>query len=382
MFKPTLILITTVFISIASYGQPFKKKSCFTYPVNESKIEFTIPEAYNENHIFIDEVKQNPEIEEILVQTNYCNKLLPLEFTGDMAKSFKKIYNANVETGMRAIDIYIRDLNIRTNYLLEDKHQIMELGLDYFMRENGKSKKIFSTHHAAEMPDKGEVEKSLSDLMRLSTIDFLVFHASNKSVAYFDGSVAEPVENEISSLQKGIYTSFKDLKNNEPSVALNETVTTIGNNDRYFLKCPETGKPVKQSYMFGFSDGESVYLNTAKYYDGNHFIKLKPFEGNYSISEDIVHDEQKLTAYYSTSETPSDMAFGAISVMFDESLSTKKNKLLVNMDNGSMIVINNSNFKKMLKKDKELLRLYYNIENKNENCKLNFLKELAKRGKL
>jgi len=76
----------------------------------------------------------NPQIEEVFVQTNYCNKKLPLYFDAGLARSFKMIYNANIETGMRAMDVYVRDLNIRTNYLLEEKHQIMELSLDYLQK--------------------------------------------------------------------------------------------------------------------------------------------------------------------------------------------------------------------------------------------------------
>jgi len=336
MFKPTLIVLTT------------------------------IPEGYNQHHIFVDEVKFNPQIEEVVVQTNYCNKVLPLHFDAGLAKSFKMIYNANIETGMRAMD------------------QVMELALDYFLRENGKSKKVFTTHHAIEMNDKGNVENALSNLLRQSTIEFLAFQASSiENTSTFENNLVEiPLNDDV--LQKGIYTSFKDLKNNQPSLELTGKVSAAldQNKEQYFLTCPNTGKPLKHSYLFGFSDGESIYLNTAKYYKGNHFIKLNPFVDNIMISEDVVADNQKLTAYYNTSEKPSDMTFGAISVVFDESLSTKKNKLLINMNDGSMIVLTNKNFKRLLKKDKELLRLYHDVEQKNEACQLKFIKELAKRGKL
>lgn len=384
MFKPTIILLTSLLFALSSFAQPFKKKPCFLYKINESKIEFTIPEGYNQHHIFVDEVKFNPQIEEVFVQTNYCNKLLPLHFDAGLAKSFKMIYNANIETGIRAMDVYVRDLNIRTNYLLEEKHQVMELALDYFMREDGKSKKVFSTHHATEMNDKGNVENALSSLLRQSTIEFLAFEASSSenTVAFEDNLMELPFNDDV--LQKGVYTSFKDLKNNQPSLELTGKVsaTLDQNKEQYFLTCPNSGKPLKHSYLFGFSDGESVYLNTAKYYRGNHFIKLNTFVDNIMISEDVVADNQKLTAYYSASEKPSDMTFGAISVVFDESLSTKKNKLLINMNDGSMIVLTNKNFKRLLKKDKELLRLYHDVEHKNEACQLKFIKELAKRGKL
>jgi len=381
MFKPTLILLTSLLITFSSFSQPFKKKPCFSYTVDESKIEFTIPAEYNQNHIFVDEIKLNPQIEDVLVQTNYCTKLLPLHFEEGLAKSFKMMYNANIETGMRAMDVYVRDLNIRTNYLLEEKHQVMELALDYFMRENGKSQKVFSTHHATEMNDKGHVEEALSSLLRLSTIEFLAFEASNKLFPSKENLVE--INTNEAVLQRGIYTSFKDLKNNQPSLELDANISaTIDNNkEQYVLTCPETGKTLKHSYLFGFSDGESIYLNTAKYYKGNHFIKLNPFAGNFMLSEDVVVDEQKLTAYYHSSEVPSDMTFGAISVIFDESLSTKKNKLIINMNDGSMVVLTNKNFKRLIKKDKELLRLYHDVEQKNEACQLKFIKELAKRGK-
>jgi len=383
MFKPTLILLTSLLITLSNFAQPFKKKPCFLYTVDESKIEFTIPKDYNQHHIFVDEVKLNPQIEEVFVQTNYCNKLLPLHFESGLAKSFKMIYNANMEAGMRAMDIYVRDLNIRTNYLLEEKHQVMELALDYFMRENGKSKKVFSTHHATEMNDKGNVEDALSSLLRQSTIEFLAFNATvENTLAFEDQQVDIPLNNDI--LQKGIYTSFKDLKNNQPSIELNANVNTTldQHKEQYYLTCSNTGKKLKHSYIFGFSDGKSVYLNTAKYYKGNHFIKLNPFTNHLMISEDVVADNQKLTAYYNASEEPSDMTFGAISVVFDESLSVKKNKLLINMNDGSMIVLTNKNFKRLLKKDKELQRLYHDVEQKNEACQLKFIKELARRGKM
>ena len=384
MFKPALILLSSLLITLSSFGQPFKKKPCFLYTVDESKIEFSIPKAYNQHHIFVDEVKLNPQIEEVFVQTNYCNKQLPLYFEAGLAKSFKMIYNANIETGMRAMNVYVKDLNIRTNYLLEEKHQVIELALDYFMRESGKSKRIFSTHHAIEMNDKGNVENALSTLLRQSTIEFLAFQASaDQEITVFEDHVVDILLDD-DVLQKGIYTSFKDLKNNQPSLDLTGNVNTSidQNKEMYYLTCPKTGKNLKHSYLFGFSDGESVYLNTAKYYKGSHFIKIDPFADQFMIGEDVVVDDQKLTAYYNTSEELSDMTFGAISVVFDESLSTKKNKLLINMNDGSMIVLNNKNFKRLLKKDKELLRIYQDVEHKNEACQLKFIEELAKRGKL
>jgi len=233
------------------------------------------------------------------------------------------------------------------------------------------------------MNDKGNVEDALSSLLRQSTVEFLAFQASAENVTIFEDNLVDiHLNNEV--LQKGIYTSFKDLKNNQPSLELTGKVslTEDQNKKQYFLTCPTTGKTLKHSYLFGFSDGESIYLNTAKYYKGNHFIKLNPFADHIMISEDVVADNQKLTAYYNVSEEPSDMTFGAISVVFDESLSTKKNKLLINMNDGSMIVLNNKNFKRLLKKDKELFRLYQDVELKNEACQLKFIKELAKRGKL
>ncbi len=384
MFKPTLILLSSLLIALSNFAQPFKKKPCFLYTVDERNIKFSIPEAYNQHHIFVDEVKLNPQIEEVFVQTNYCNKLLPLHFEDGLAKSFKMIYNANIETGMRATNVYVRDFNIRTNYLLEEKHQVMEVALDYFMREDGKSQKVFSTHHAIEMNDKGNVEVALSTLLRKSTIEFLAFQASSEAeVTIFEDNVVDiPLDDE--TLQKGIYTSFKDLKNNQPSLDLtgNVSASIDQNKEQYFLTCPKTGKNLKYSYLFGFSDGESIYLNIAKYYKGNHFIKINHFAGQFMIGEDVVVDDKKLTAYYNASEEPSDMTFGAISVVFDESLSTKKNKLLINMNDGSMVVLNNKNFKRLLKKDKELFRYYQDAEQKNEACQLHFIKELAKRGKL
>jgi hypothetical protein len=72
--------------------------------------------------------------------------------------------------------------------------------------------------------------------------------------------------------RKGIYVTFKDFKENNPSITAGYTVKRdSGQYERYKLYF-NSGKKVRRVY--GFSDGEGVYVNARVYDQTNYFVPI------------------------------------------------------------------------------------------------------------
>ncbi|MDZ4714467.1 MAG: hypothetical protein SH819_03270 [Cytophagales bacterium] len=72
-------------------------------------------------------------------------------------------------------------------------------------------------------------------------------------------------------LRKGIYLNVNEFKTNSPSVTDNyEVIPDTGKFDRYWLY--KKGKKVRNVY--GYSNGEDIYINAKVYGHSNYFVKI------------------------------------------------------------------------------------------------------------
>jgi hypothetical protein len=89
------------------------------------------------------------------------------------------------------------------------------------------------------------------------------------------GVSQDSVTNNILTTKKfrrGIYASFKELKENNPSIITEFKVEADSSKfDRYNLYS-STDKKIKKVY--GFCDGEYLYLNAKTYGQGNYFVRI------------------------------------------------------------------------------------------------------------
>lgn len=360
-------------------------KSCEVYMVDDAAININWPLELKVD-FKIDEVKKASYLKNTTVKIAKCKNELPLYFETPLEFSIKEAINAETtSTADKKIDLFINDFDVVDYYLLNGKQQVMRLGLDFFTTQKGKPYKIYSTNYSIFLKEDGFIETPLSELIKLSMLDFYASQQSNNTLTYLDNSkIIEPETDYTTNLYNtGIYTSLNDMKTDKPSLPLDFNVfTSLSNNGRFYLKDKASGKTYNQPFVFGFSDGKAIYLNAGKFYKANHFVKLKPIEGDYFIFEDVVFDENLNTnAYYKSSETTQGLAFGTISIMFDNSLADKKNKVIFDMNDGEIFTITKSNFKNAVEKDRSLHSLYKKIPAKTEDNQLKFIEEMIKRDK-
>jgi len=372
------------FFSFSSIAQP-TLKSCEVYMVNSNGINVTWPLELKID-FEIDEVKKASYLNTTTVKTDKCKSKLPLYFETPLEIALKDAVNAESSNKRNPkIDLFINDFDVVDYYLLAGKQQVMRLGLDFFVTERGKPNKIYSTNYSVFLKDDGYIEEPLSDLLKLSMLDFYVAQQTNNTLTYLDNSkITDVADKDLEQLLKpGIYTSLNEMKTNQPNLPLDFNVfTSLGENNRFYLKNKLNGKTFNQPFVYGFSDGKDIYLNAGKFYKANHFVKLQTIEGNYFLFEDIVFEDNLNTdAYYRGSQTTQGLAFGAISVMFDNTLVNKKNKIIFDMNDGEIFTITKSNFKNAVVKDRSLHNLYKKIPNKTEDNQLKFIEEMIKRNK-
>jgi len=370
--------------SFSSIAQP-TLKSCEVYMVNSNGINVTWPLELKID-FEIDEVKKASYLNTTTVKTDKCKSKLPLYFETPLEIVLKDAVNAESSNKRNPkIDLFINDFDVVDYYLLAGKQQVMRLGLDFFVTERGKPNKIYSTNYSVFLKDDGYIEEPLSDLLKLSMLDFYVAQQTNNTLTYLDNSkIIDAADKDFEQLLKpGIYTSLNEMKTNQPNLPLDFNVfTSLGENNRFYLKNKLNGKTFNQPFVYGFSDGKDIYLNAGKFYKANHFVKLQTIEGNYFLFEDIVlEDNLNTDAYYRGSQTTQGLAFGAISVMFDNTLVNKKNKIIFDMNDGEIFTITKSNFKNAVVKDRSLHNLYKKIPHKTEDNQLKFIEEMIKRNK-
>lgn len=378
------LIAFTLFFTVSVFAQP-TLKSCEVYMVDDEGINVTWPLELKID-FEIDEVKKASYLKSANVITGKCKNKLPLYFETPLEVTLKDAINNEVGiTENQKIDLFINDFDIADYYLLKGKQQVMRLGLDFFVTERGKPNKIYSTNYSIFLKEDGFVEEPLSELLKLSMLDFYAAQQTNNTLTYLDNSkIIEPV---IAGTEKlynaGIYTSLNEMKTNKPSLPLDFNVfTSLSDDSRYYLKDNKSGKTFNQPFVYGFSDGKAIYLNAGKFYKANHFVKLQAIAGDYFLFEDVVFEENlNSDAYYRGSETTQGLAFGAISVMFDNTLVSKKNKVIFDMSDGDIFTITKSNFKNAVVKDRYLHNLYKKIPNKTEANQLKFIEEMIERNK-
>jgi len=379
----SLIAFTVIF-AVSAFAQP-TLKSCEVYMVNSDGVSVTWPLEFKIDFV-IDEIKKASYLKNATVKTAKCKNKLPLYFETPFETTLKNAVNAETAAnGDQKIDLFINDFDVVDYYLLDGKQQVMRLGLDYFVTERGKTNKIYSTNYSIFLDDEGFVEEPISELLKLSMLDFYAAQQTNNTLTYLDNSkIIEQTNSDSKQLYKpGIYTSLNEMKTNTPNLPLDFNVfTSLSNDNRFYLKDKENGKSFNQPFVYGFSDGKDIYLNAGKFYKANHFVKLQLIENGYFLFEDIVFDDNlNSDAFYRNSETTQGLAFGAISIMFDNTLANKKNKIIFDMDDGEIFTLTKSNFKNVVTKDRSLHNLYKKIPNKTEENQLKFIEEMIKRNK-
>lgn len=154
-----------------------------------------------------------------------------------------------------------------------------------------------------------------------------------------DGNIFLRVEDSIVNIvssktyKKGIYLSFEEFKNNNPSVENG----FVFNSERKKLTFPFKESKIKHSKIWGISDGNSVYIN----YNG--FNKLEIID-RYCF---FIDKGVKII-----------FGFSAIPMMILPIPMPYKDGLAINFNNGAIFLLKKSTLKVLMADDKELLEAF------------------------
>ncbi len=116
--------------------------------------------------------------------------------------------------------------------------------------------------------------KNLTYLFFVISILFIngepLFAQIESDVVYGGGEERPSLTNSLP--QRGIYQSFQDLKKNNPSIQQPfQEQSRSGRVITYRIRYEANNKREKNAY--GFSDGQSIYVNARNYGGGNYYVK-------------------------------------------------------------------------------------------------------------
>lgn len=166
----------------------------------------------------------------------------------------------------------------------------------------------------------------------------------------------------------GIYRTFKEFQNNNPSIDFSYVISTKNRGYRFLNESAQvtysrividkkSGKSIGK--VFGFCDGKNVYINESLPRLGpkTEFSKIECF-GNYCYFEDII----RKTIYAGTVVTSS--------CSLDEKI--------ININTGEIIHLSKKTLRELIGDDSELPDEFDNESQKNKKLKEYFIKYMEK----
>lgn len=163
---------------------------------------------------------------------------------------------------------------------------------------------------------------------------------------------------------KGIYVTFKEFKENSPSIISNFNVKIDSGKFIRYRLYDNKGKKIRRVY--GFSDGINIYLNAKVYDQTNYFIPILAL-GKIIYFEDFVG---KLSAVASKSGLMMYGAIGGALAYAAGNYEAKRNPgwiIYMPDDDGNAYALSKQTLTSILKEyDKELLKRFKSEKNQSD----------------
>lgn len=194
----------------------------------------------------------------------------------------------------------------------------------------------------------------------------------------------------------GIYESFREFRDNAPSITDDFTITVDGEgNYLHYLLFNKKGKPVRGVY--GFSDGKTVYVNAANYsspmpilpadvtvasyLQGNYFVPILVW-GKICYLEDFVA-RSKVVMRESIFSLTAKYSYGRVAKDFGENVAAKNPGWVIYLpdDDGYVYLLDKKTLGSILKTAAPDLYETFNAldDNKSLEVLMTFLLEFNKR---
>ena len=298
---------------------------------------------------YISEVQDARQIQGNIgvAQTGLANKQVPANFEEDFSIHLQKYLNSILP---KKKDAQPLTLKVHKLYISERTSAMSELGscelkVEFIKNEDGKSYSLGTFQSTTEGKGMDVTPKHDERIREAIAICLEQFEKSNWKNAATNEIVADVASDKNllpSNLQKGLYFDFEDLLNNTPNQELKYKTKSIAQSkksEHFQVFQHEKNKRIKN--LFGYSDGQSVYLNASRYTQEEYFVKSK-FMGRYIYFED---------QYSSKAATAALGLLGA-------AVSTKHTGIVLDTKTGITTVLTNKNMESILKDYPELLEEY------------------------
>lgn len=152
--------------------------------------------------------------------------------------------------------------------------------------------------------------------------------------------------------QRGIYYNFNELKTNTPSGTSEFQENSVsGPVITYQIKGGEKNKRIKDA--FGFSDGQSIYVNANTYGNGNYYVKVE-LVGRYLFFRDQGGSNIGLGGA---------IAIGPVAIGTGGGNSIKA--YILDMENGTVETLNAKTLRLILSRDRELSQAFEQEKQRN-----------------
>lgn len=379
----TLILLITSTFAFAQYDDPLygntKSESIDTI-IDYTKIKFRLSKIYP-RFFSIGKITGNPDINKKIKFDGY-NKYFNNEVYKTIGLAIKK--NIPPIDSPNFIDIDIKDFRFVRHQLFTDNYMV-ELSMDFFLRNNTVYKKVYSTSQALFLISKPKIERILAKLIKRTFQYFLEDQPSKNDIPYID---KKPKTIPSDTFEKGIYTSYDDIKNKKPSIELKGEISYIDTKgfQRYILKNQDFNSYGFNDDILGVSDGQNLYLNANRFYPNSYFIKLKKITSEIYYSYDGICDTKTRSASQAAIVggllgTLTMNGIGGTETMNQTGISvSRKCHLVIDIKTGSMIALTRKRLKSLLKgQDNELKRFKRIRALKDPKMMMSYIEMLIKK---
>jgi hypothetical protein len=322
---------------------------------------------------YINEVQDNRQIQENIgiAQKGMMNKQVPANFKEDFSLHLQNYFNSILPPAQekQALTIKFHKLYISERTSATSELGTCEVMLEFLRNENDNLISLGTFQSSVEgkgMDVTPKHDERIKDAIDICVAKFSATNWKNATIA--ETNETPPSKQQFNPkmlLNKGLYYDFEDIVNNAPKQDLQYRIKTLANNKKvthFQVLQPDKNKRIKN--LFGYSDGQHIYLKSSRYTQSDYFIKSKMI-GRYIYFED----------QYSSPEAAA--AFGLIGA----AASTRHTGIVLDTKTGIVTVLNNKNMENLLKDYPELLNEYKLGKRKIEDdqnmiARINKLEEL------
>lgn len=305
---------------------------------------------------YISEVLDDRSIKDNIgvAQKGLMNKQVPANFNENFTTHLQNYLNAILPEKPAAEPL---TLKVHKLYISERTSAMSELGtceveLEFLKNKNGQLYSLGNYSSAIEGKGAdvtGKHDERIQEALQNCIAKFSETNWKSQDLAEVNSkeSSGENSFNQNLPLIKGLYFDFDDLVNNSPKQDLPYREKKIAQTKKIeHFQIFESNKNKRIKNLFGYSDGENIYLHASRYAPLDYFIKSKLI-GRYIYFED---------EFSSAAATASLGLIGALATI-------RYSGIVLDTKTGITTILNNANMEKILG-DYPALMAEYNLTKK------------------